>query len=45
MKYGDTAAEGNPFVTEDGHTKRMFLDVLKQRMGRSKDLSPLKLID
>ena len=45
MKYGDTAAEGNPFVTEDGHTKRMFLDVLKQRMGRSKDLSPLRLID
>ena len=45
MKYGDTAAEGNPFVTEDGHTKPMFLDVLKQRMGRSKDLSPLRLID
>ena len=45
VKYGSSAAEGNPFVTEDGHTKRMFLDVLKQRMGRSKDLSPLKLID
>jgi len=45
VKYGNTAAEGNPFVTEDGHTKRMFLDVLKQRMGRSKDLSPLRLID
>ena len=45
VKYGSSAAEGNPFVTEDGHTKRMFLDILKQRMGRSKDLSPLRLID